>query len=153
MLKYFDSAIVFAEIPDMITIAVDITNCPHHCEGCHSPYLQKDIGKILDNKAIDDIISKNAYTDCFCMMGGDSDHKAVADVAAYIHSRYPSIKVGMYSGDDALDPALVASLDYYKVGHYDAAAGPLNKETTNQRLYRISFGKPEDITSLFWKKH
>lgn len=153
MLKRYNHQIVLKEIPTEITLAVNITNCPHHCEGCHSPYLQKDIGFPLTNEEIDHLISQEKYMTCFCMMGGDSDHKSVADVAAYIHSHYPSIKVGMYSGDDALDPALVASLDYYKVGHYDAAAGPLNKETTNQRLYRISFGKPDDITSLFWKKH
>ena len=50
--------------------------------------------------------------------------------------------------------------DYIKLGHYDEELGGLNKETTNQRLYKITHEVLEDgvkklefkdITHLFWK--
>lgn len=45
--KYLDTQIVFAEIPDEITLAINITNCPFRCPDCHSPELQRNIGKDL----------------------------------------------------------------------------------------------------------
>lgn len=47
MLKYVDARVVFQEIPDEITLAINISNCPCHCKGCHSQYLAEDIGKPL----------------------------------------------------------------------------------------------------------
>ncbi len=48
MLKYVDTAIVFSEIPGEITLAINISGCPNHCQGCHSKYLWKDYGEILN---------------------------------------------------------------------------------------------------------
>jgi hypothetical protein len=42
--------------------------------------------------------------------------------------------------------------DYIKVGEYKEEYGPLNKETTNQRLYEITSNNVIDITSKFWNK-
>ena len=39
MLKYVNTDIVFQEIPDEVTLAVNISNCPCRCPGCHSQYL------------------------------------------------------------------------------------------------------------------
>ena len=39
MLKYVDTKVVFAEVPDEVTLAINISNCPCHCDGCHSEYL------------------------------------------------------------------------------------------------------------------
>ena len=47
MLKYVDVMETFAEVPDEITLAINLSNCPHRCKGCHSEYLQKDIGEEL----------------------------------------------------------------------------------------------------------
>ena len=49
MLKYVPqmTSVVLEEIPDRVTLAVDISNCPGHCEGCHSPFLREDIGEPL----------------------------------------------------------------------------------------------------------
>ena len=41
--------------------------------------------------------------------------------------------------------------DYVKVGPYIEECGPLNKRTTNQRLYKCDKnGNKEDITYRFW---
>jgi hypothetical protein len=54
---------------------------------------------------------------------------------------------------------LLRYLDYVKVGPYIEMYGPLNKETTNQRLYHIEHFensdaefKIVDITDSFWRK-
>ena len=54
MLKYVNSSVVFQEIPDEVTLAINISNCPCHCPGCHSKYLWEDIGLPLTTGAIDD---------------------------------------------------------------------------------------------------
>ena len=51
MLKYVNTGIVFQEIPDEVTLAINISNCPCHCPGCHSHYLWEDIGLPLDTDA------------------------------------------------------------------------------------------------------
>lgn len=154
-MKYVDTAIVFQEIPDELTMAVNISNCPIRCEGCHSPYLQTDTGKTLDEKAIDDILApyKDAVT-CLCLMGGDANPQEVADLAAYIRTAYPSLRTAWYSGRQHPPVSLLTHryYDYVKVGPYIQAKGPLNNPTTNQRLYRIHpDGTLTDITSRFWR--
>jgi anaerobic ribonucleoside-triphosphate reductase activating protein len=62
-------------------------------------------------------------------------------------------KIGWYSGKDELSDEIELELfDYIKLGHYDEELGGLNKETTNQRLFKVNNGKLEDITEKFWKK-
>jgi anaerobic ribonucleoside-triphosphate reductase activating protein len=43
--------------------------------------------------------------------------------------------------------------DFIKIGPYIRHLGPLNKPTTNQRLYQqTANGEFEDITYKFWRK-
>jgi anaerobic ribonucleoside-triphosphate reductase activating protein len=63
------------------------------------------------------------------------------------------VRTAWYSGRKELPPEInPAHFDYLKTGPYDAACGPLNVRTTNQRLYRVEQGQLTDITSRFWKK-
>jgi len=39
MLKYTTAQVVFSEIPDEITLAINLSNCPIHCPNCHSKEL------------------------------------------------------------------------------------------------------------------
>ena len=50
---------VLSEIPNEITLAINITNCPCACKGCHSNYLGKDVGKYLSKEALLDLIKNN----------------------------------------------------------------------------------------------
>ena len=156
MLKYVNTAVVFQEIPDEVTLAINIANCPCRCPGCHSHYLWEDIGIPLDTDAIDEFVRKfSSDITCVAMMGGDADPKGVNLLAQYIHEEYPQLKVAWYSGRLRV-PSVVCKtdFDYIKLGPYIRHLGPLNKPTTNQRMYRKnSDGTFEDITSRFWRKN
>ena len=57
MIKYYNSMVVFEEIPNEITLAINITNCPCHCKGCHSKFLWEDIGTELTFEELDRLIA------------------------------------------------------------------------------------------------
>lgn len=164
MLKYVDSRVVFQEIPDEITLAINISNCPCHCKGCHSQYLAEDIGKPLieypqgfsDDYIIhlDELITDGIS--CIAFMGGDSDPHLVNVLASFVKDYYPNLKVAWYSGRQELSEHVnMKHFDYIKLGPYIEENGPLNSKTTNQVMLHIdnSCGKPivKDITSRFWK--
>ena len=155
MLKYVNTGIVFQEIPDEVTLAINISNCPCRCPGCHSHYLWEDIGLPLDADAIDAFVQK--YGDditCIAFMGGDAEPMAVNQLAQYIHEAHPEFKVAWYSGRIRISGAIKKTdFDYIKIGPFIKHLGPLKSPTTNQRLYRLTDdGTFEDITSRFWKK-
>ena len=155
MLKYVNTGVVFQEIPDEVTLAINISNCPCRCPGCHSHYLWEDIGLPLDADAIDDFVKKYGKDiTCIAFMGGDADPKSVNQLALYIHETYPEFKVAWYSGRIRITSAICKTdFNYIKIGPYIKHLGPLKQPTTNQRLYRqMENGEFEDITSRFWKK-
>ena len=155
MLKYVNTGVVFQEIPDEVTLAINISNCPCHCPGCHSHYLWEDIGLPLNTESIDSFVGQYGKDiTCFAFMGGDSAPIEVNQLAQYIHVEYPEFKVGWYSGRLRIPSNIKKTdFDYIKVGPYIRHLGPLSKPTTNQRLYKQnSEGGFDDITDRFWKK-
>ena len=88
MLKYVDTRICFAEIPDEITLCINLSNCPCHCEGCHSPYLAEDVGQILTITRIEKLLEENKGVTAICFMGGDGDTKLVNHYAGLIRKSY-----------------------------------------------------------------
>ena len=152
MLKYIpaDISVTFAEIPDQICLAINISGCPHKCLGCHSPYLRDNIGEELIIPVLEKLVKKNQGITCVLFMGGDSDKEYLTTLSSYIHSL--NLLVCWYSGEDYLDLNIYMKyFDYIKVGSYKKELGPLNCKTTNQRLYRIRDRKfIDDITYRFW---
>ena len=164
MIKYKPDtvSVVFEEIPDYVTLAIEITNCPGMCEGCHSPWLREDIGEELTPEVLDELISKNKGVNCICFMGEGKDPETLKHLASLVTMRGEGLKVALYSGRNEVEKDYDNYFDFIKVGPYIPKYGPLNKETTNQRLYEIErkFGTDfaveetirHDITYKFWKK-
>lgn len=150
MLRYYNFDIVFQEIPDEVTLAINLTCCPNRCEGCHSPHLRENIGPELTTIELDSIISryKDSIT-CVCFMGGDNDIEAIEKLAHYIISTY-SLKTAWYSGCNSF-PNHTEFFSFIKLGGYQPERGNLKNRLTNQRLYKIEAGEKMDITNLFWK--
>ena len=154
MLKFANHDVVFQEVPDHVTLAINISNCPNHCPGCHSKYLWKDVGDELNKKALERLISKNDGITCVCFMGGDQAPAEVEKLAQHVKNTYPKLKVAWYSGKEEIPPAIdICNFDYVKTGRYDEKCGPLSSPTTNQRMMKIlADGRRENITNFFQKK-
>lgn len=151
MLKYVDSKVVFAEIPDEITLAINISNCPCHCKNCHSSYLAQDIGTELTFSELRRLIKHNSGISCIAFMGGDSEPKRIDALASFVTNHY-QLKVAWYSGRQELSKEIdLQNFDAIKLGPYIEELGPLNSKNTNQRFYKIEENKLIDITNLFWK--
>ena len=152
MLKYTDYDVVFQEIPDEVTLAVNIAGCPNRCPGCHSPQLQQEIGEPLTPAVLAELLERygDAVT-CLCLMGGDGDPAEVARLAAAARTLRRGLRTAWYSGCAELPPHFPAgTLDYVKLGPYVAALGGLRSPTTNQRLYRLEAdGSRTDLTGRF----
>lgn len=151
MIKYVpeDTSVTFSEIPDEICLCINISNCPHRCLGCHSAYLQTDVGIELTESILDNIINNNEGTTCVVFMGGDSDKESIKKLGALVKSK--ELKSAWYSGESDLSfDDYKESFDYIKIGPYIKELGPLNSKTTNQRMYSL-INCVEDITYKFWK--
>lgn len=149
MVKYYNFDIVFAEIPDEVTLALNITNCPNRCPGCHSPHLQTDAGQILDDLELLALLAcYGPSVTCVCFMGGDAAPQEIVRLAGLVRQTRPLLRVGWYSGRDTLPEGIASqSFDYIKLGSWVEALGPLTSPTTNQRLYKVGpNGVLEEIT-------
>jgi anaerobic ribonucleoside-triphosphate reductase activating protein len=153
-MKYMTTGVVFTEIPGEITLEFGISNCPFKCEGCHSPFLQSDVGKPLSYEIIVKYL-KEYYpaVSCLLISGGDSDPRAVQVLLKIIKHDYPYLKTAWFSGRDRLPENIdLGAFDYIKIGPYKKDLGGLKSPTTNQRLYKVEDnGELTDITNKFWK--
>ena len=151
MIKYADTKVVFQEIPDRVSLAINITNCQQNCKGCHSPYLRGNNGTVMTFAELDELIKRNQGINCVLFMGEGNDREALISVANYIHKNYNGINTALYSGREDVEDDIYEVFDYVKIGPYMEDRGSLDKRTTNQRLYRINRdGSRDDITHRFW---
>lgn len=154
-MKYVNTGVVFQEIPDEVTLSINISNCPCRCIGCHSEYLWEDIGEPLNTMSLGVLLKQ--YADditCVAFMGGDATPAEVNALAAWVRRVYSDLAIAWYSGRAMLSTDIQKeNFDYIKLGPYVDRLGPLNRETTNQRLYKVlRNGEMKDITRKFWKK-
>lgn len=152
MLKYIDYKITFLEVPNEISLCINISGCPIHCEECHSKYLWEDKGTLLDLQHLTDLIDANTGISCVCIMGGDSCPEEIDNIAEDIRNYYPNLKVCWYSGKQELSKDInLENFDYLKLGPYIKDRGPLTYKSTNQRFYQVLNDKLVDITNQFQK--
>lgn len=144
------TSVVLEEIPDRVSLAVDISNCRGNCIGCHSPFLRQDIGEELTPGVIDSLVADNFGVNCFLFLGEGRDPSALLDLARHVRSL--GLDAALYTGRETVEPAFWEAFDYIKLGPYKSECGPLDRRTTNQRLYHVVDGRREDITSRFWRK-
>lgn len=157
MLKYADTLVTFSEIPDEITLCINISGCQNACQGCHSPWLAKDVGTILNSSELNRLVNKNKGITCVCFMGGDQLPEEINILAQDVKNL--DLKSAWYSGKQDLSEKIdIKNFDYIKLGPYIEEKGGLTNPNTNQRLYEVNrLSKlPEkwslkDITNKFWK--
>ena len=153
-LKYLGYSIVMEEVPDEVSLAINVSGCPRKCEGCHSPYLQEYKGNYVSDD-INDLLDKyEGLITCVCFMGGDQNLDELFELCKKV--KYRGLKVCIYSGSDslltflsfAIEPNLV---DYLKIGEYRKDLGGLDSEATNQIMYKYNYEsrRLENITYRF----
>ena len=152
-LKYLGYSIVFQEVPDEVTLAINISGCPHKCEGCHSKYLWEYEGNYISDDLKGLIEKYKDLITCVCFMGGDQNPYELVDLLNKIHRR--GLKTALYTGEDSLQNIafrILCNLDYCKIGHYDQTVGGLDSKNTNQRMlvWDMQENKWKDITYKFW---
>ena len=139
MVRYHNFDVVFAEIPGETTLALNITGCPNRCPGCHSPHLQADEGRVLDEAELLGLLARYGRSvTCVAFMGGDAGPHKIARLAGTVRKTCPELRTAWYSGREELPEDFEATaFDYVKLGGWVEALGPLTASTTNQRLYRV----------------
>lgn len=141
-LKYDGYSIVMQEVPNEVSLAINISGCPHKCEGCHSKYLWSYNGEYLIDD-IDELLSR--YSDlisCVCFMGGDQNQD---DLLYCINkAKENNLKTCLYTGVDdieSINENIIEKLDYIKTGRYIEELGGLDKNSTNQRFFDLKNNK------------
>ena len=81
MIKYVPgmTSVVIEEIPDRVSLAVDISNCQGNCVGCHSPFLREDIGEELTEDVVSSLVEANFGVNCFLFLGEGNKIERITD--------------------------------------------------------------------------
>lgn len=153
-LKYVNYSIVCEEVPDEISLVINISGCPYQCKGCHSEYLWEYTGNYISDDLESIINPYKNYITCVCFMGGDQNIIELYKLCEQIKDKY-NLKICIYSGNNSgvifSDFIVNRLIDYLKIGSYQKELGGLDKKTTNQKMYRIKKDSIEDITYKFQK--
>ncbi len=142
LLKCYNYDIVAQEIPNEITLALNISGCPNRCPDCHSKWLWEDEGLELTEHFLKLLVDKY-YGDitCVCFMGGDQSPEQVNSLAAFIKSNFEGVKTAWYSGASDLSTSIrLSNFDFVKIGPYIAEKGGLRSPKTNQKFYKVLEG-------------
>ncbi|MBR4589885.1 MAG: 4Fe-4S cluster-binding domain-containing protein [Bacteroidaceae bacterium] len=145
MIKYTDAQITFREVPNEISLSINISNCPYRCIGCHSPYLQKDIGKELTIDVLKKLIDENKdKVTCVTFLGDGGNIKEIAQFVKYCNDL--GYLTCLYTGSTDMDEIVneCEVLDFIKIGPYIKEKGGLDSPTTNQRFYEIRYSYDND---------
>lgn len=138
MLKYVDTRVTFLEVPDEVTLCINLSNCPCHCAGCHSSYLAYDIGTELTIEELTRLGTENDGITCIALMGGDNDPKRINRLAKWIVEEL-DLKAAWYSGRQYIpDEIDIKNFNYIKLGPYIEKLGALDNPNTNQKFYEVS---------------
>jgi anaerobic ribonucleoside-triphosphate reductase activating protein len=151
-LKYLGYSIVFQEVPDEVTLAINISGCPHKCEGCHSKHLWEYKGNYVSDDLPELLKKYEGMITCVCFMGGDQNLEELNHLVCLV--KEAGLKAALYTGSSDIGCIVYSILlDYVKYGPYIEECGGLDKKTTNQVMLKWEKDKWIDITYKFQKGH
>lgn len=142
-LKYLSYGVVMQEVPNEISLAINISGCTHKCRGCHSKELWEYEGKYISND-IEYLINKyGGMITCVCFMGGDQNLGELFNLLSVVKGS--NLKTCLYSGEDEISKFvnILHLLDYIKCGRYDETLLTddniqygIKLASSNQRIYK-----------------
>lgn len=129
------SGITFQEVPNETSLYYEISGCPLKCDGCHSPELRLNKGKILDVSQLSaDVFKYDSLITCVLFMGGDWSPDLVKLLKVI---RENNLKTALYSGQNSVSNEIQSQLDYLKTGPFLKSLGGLNSPLTNQKIIHV----------------
>ena len=154
--------ITFSEVPEEVSLCINITGCQIKCPKCHSKWLWENVGDVLDTKSLGSLIKTNEGITCVCLLGGDHSVEDIITLSKWIKEN-TSLKVCWYSGQSLIKDLPLEYFDFIKTGSYKEELGGLDSITTNQRFYEVKvktkyhsdeimYRYLEDITYKFQKE-
>lgn len=142
-LKYLSSTILFQEIPDEISLCINVSGCPYQCKGCHSKGLWEYDGNYVSDD-LDNLIDEyKDYISNVVFMGGDQNMSEFTELVKRVKER--GYKASVYSGSDDFRKfdGLLEELDWIKIGSYkqeltveDNICHNVKLATSNQKLLK-----------------
>ena len=142
-LKYLGYAIALQEVPNEISLVINVSGCPHKCEGCHSQYLWGYDGNILIDDFVELLSKYKDMITCVCFMGGEQNKDELYSYLMFIKSI--GLNTCLYSGCTSLNDVeeLLPFLDWVKIGRYIESLTTDNNiqygiklATSNQHIYK-----------------
>lgn len=138
-MRYSDVQVVFKEIPNEISLAIQVTDCLYNSIDCHPANSSTlDAGEELSFYKLNRLIQQSiGHITCVLFLGGESEHDSLVARLKLIHSY--GLKTALYSNLELnqISEELLNHLDYLKYGRYNKDLGALNSPLTNQRLINI----------------
>ena len=146
MIKYLGYAVTFQEIPDEITLCFNITNCKHHCPGCHNEGLwDPDGGYEFTEKSMKELLEllDRHTVDGLTLSGGDpmysSNRNAIFDIVKTVKEKTGK-NIWMYTGyylEDIVDEPALQFIDVIVDGRYRRQLPPTKwAGSNNQKVWR-----------------
>ena len=141
-MRYSGLQVVFKEIPNEVSLAIQVTGCALRCIDCHSKdSWNQALGELLTPEVLKALIlTYREYITCVLLMGGEWDG-AIYQLLEVV--RENSLKTALYTGLEIgnVDVRLLSRLDYIKCGRFIKEAGPLSSTKTNQKLIELKTGR------------
>ena len=140
MIRFVSTEITFREVPNEVCRSFSISNCGLHCPNCHSPELQQDYGRELDENLFTQFLYRDEDTvSCYVFLGEGNDSKKLKRLLTLCKRK--NYKTCVYTGHKGIDVGntYFGLIDYIKVGAYIEELGGLESPTTNQRFYKLTY--------------
>lgn len=142
-LKYLGYSIALQEVPNEISLVINVSGCPHKCEGCHSQYLWEYEGNYIAYDFNNILNFYGGMITCVCFMGGEQNVDELESYLKYVEEY--GLKTCLYSGCDSIEEIseLLPYLDWVKIGRYEESLRTDNNvqygiklATSNQKIYK-----------------
>lgn len=148
-MKYSEVTVVLQEVPSEVTLCFTITGCKLGCNGCHSPYLWKEVnGKELNEIIYKKILDKyNGLISCVLFMGGEWYKEELINFL--LIAKKLGLKTCLYTGLEIVDNDIKNNLDFLKTGRWYKNLGGLKNINTNQKFINVKTN--ENLNYLFNK--
>lgn len=143
------TTVVFQELPDEISLAINITGCGKRCPGCHTPFLQNSFNGVELTPAIFESYLRKYIEIITAVIFFNGDLHITRFVELLDIAKSYGLKTALYTGWNDVPMEIYKRLDFLKVGEYIQELGSLSSPSTNQRMYDIKQNK--DITYKFRK--